>query len=218
MAKYQFEYANQKYSLTLFLISFVTFFGLLFSMTQFKRFFNIYFIMLISFGIPILIFWLNKHKIKKDGFAILEDNFTEIYKLDKVQRINFHEIKNYQVQDYNNNISLIVNLKNGKTISLSSISSFCKTENFENYCKELEVKLENYLTVNELECARKKSFFEKPWFYPFLVIVTAVILVFTIIVIVQSDKNPLPILLGAVGPLLTLWGGYLNAKNKSKIK
>lgn len=215
MAKYEFEYVNQKYSLTLFLISFATFFALFFTMLEFKKFFNVYFTLIISFGIPILFFWLNKHKIKKDGFAILEENYTEISKSDKLERINFDDIKNYQVQDYNGNISLLINLKSGKKMNLTSSSNFCKTEYFDNYCQELEVKIEKYLSLHQLETIRKKTFFEKAWIYPFLLIITGIVIVFIIILISKGGGFPIS-LIGAVAPLLTLWGGYFSAKNKTK--
>lgn len=215
MTKYEFEYVNQKYSLALFLISFATFFALLFTLVEFKKFFNIYLTMTLSFGIPILIFWLNKHKIKKNGFAILEDNYTEITKLDKLERINFDEIKNYQVQDYNGNISLFINLKNGKKINLSSNSTFCNTEYFDNYCQELESKIEKYLSLHQLKTIRKKTFFEKTWFYPFLLIITTIVIIFVIILISKGSGFPTS-LIGAIAPLLTLWGGYFSAKNKAK--
>jgi hypothetical protein len=215
MAKYEFEYVNQKYSLALFFISFATFFALIFTLVEFKKFFNIYATMILSFGIPILIFWLNKHKIKKSGFAVLEDNYTEISKLDKVERINFDEIKNYQVQDYNGNISLLINLKDGKKMNLSSSSTFCNAEYFGNYCQELEHKIEKYRSLHQLETIRKKTFFEKPWIYPFLLIITGIVIVFVIILISKGGKFPTS-LIGAVAPLLTLWGGYFSAKNKAK--
>lgn len=215
MAKYEFEYVNQKYSLTLFLISFATFFALIFTLVEFKKFFNIYFTMIFSFGIPILIFWLNKHKMKKNGFAVLEDNYTEISKLDKLERINFDEIKNYQVQVYNGSISLLINLKNGKRVSLSSSPTFCNTEYFDNYCKELESKIGKYLSLHQLETIRKKTFFEKTWIYPFLLIITGIVVVFILVLINKGGGFPIS-LIGAIAPLLTLWGGYFNAKNKTK--
>lgn len=215
MAKYEFEYVNQKYSLTLFLISFATFFALIFTLVEFKKIFNVYFTMILSFGIPILIFWLNKHKIKKNGFAVLEDNYTEISKLDKLERINFDEIKNYQVQVYNGSISLLINLKNGKKVSLSSSPTFCNTEYFDNYCQELESKIEKYLSLHQLETIRKKTFFEKTWIYPFLLIITGIVVVFILVLISKGGGFPIS-LIGAIAPLLTLWGGYFNAKNKTK--
>lgn len=215
MAKYEFEYVNQKYSLTLFLISFATFFALIFTLVEFKKYFNIYFTMILSFGIPILIFWLNKHKMKKVGFAILEENYTEINKNDKLERINFDEIKNYQVQVYNGSISLLINLKSGKRMSLSSSPTFCSTEYFDKYCQELESKIEKYLSLHQLETIRKKTFFEKTWIYPFLIIITGIVLVFIIILINKGNGFPIS-LIGAVAPLLALWGGYFSAKNKTK--
>ncbi len=215
MKKYEFEYVNQKYSIILFLMSFATFFALIYTMVEFKKYFNVYLTLGISFGVPILIFWLNKHKIKKNGFAILTENYTEINKNDKIEIVNFNEIKNYQVQNYNGNISLIINLKSGNRTSLSSGTNFCKTENFEKYCQELEIEIENYISLNKLEMIRKKSFFEKSWVYPFLIIVTGIIIVFVIIIISRGKGFPFA-LIGAIAPLLTLWGGYFNVKNKTK--
>jgi hypothetical protein len=111
MAKYEFEYVNQKYSLLLIL--FVTF-ALIFTLVEFKKYFNIYFTMILSFGIQILIFWLNKHKMKKVGFAILEENYTEINKNDTLERINFDEIKITKSKFIMESISLLINLKTEK--------------------------------------------------------------------------------------------------------
>ena len=83
---------------------------------------------------------------------------------------------------------------NEKKMNLTSSSNFCKTENFNTYCQELEINIEKYISQHKLEMIRKKSFFEKTWFYPFLLILTGIIIVFIIILINKGDGFPISLI------------------------
>jgi hypothetical protein len=82
---------------------------------------------------------------------------------------------------------------------------------------EFEVVLDKFNENNNLSIARKKTFFEKAWLLPFLVILTCALLFMVIDAFTTGKKISISSLLLSLGPILTLWGGYFAARNR-KIK
>ena len=217
MKVYNFQSVNQKKALILFVSLFAIFFALFFSMVSLKHIFNVYVTMIFSFGIPILIFWLNRKKIKENCIAKISELNSEINVDNILHFIYFEEIKSYKIESYNGSISLSINLKNNENIKLTANSNYGEIKNFEDYCRDLEISIENFNKSNKnSEVLRKKSFFEKKWVFYFLIIITLIILIFLTILISKSAEFPSS-LLSAIAPLLVLWGGYFNEKNKGKI-
>ena len=213
MKEYNFQSVNQRKALILFVTMFALFFALIFGMTSLKNVFNIYVTMIFSFGIPISIFLLNKKRIKENCNAKISEKNTEIEKEGKIHIINFEEIRSYKIETYNNSTSLNIKLKNNEKFCLNTNSNFGDTKNFENYCSDLETAIESYKKTHLIEIERVKTFFEKTWIFPFLVIITLIIIVFVIIIISKGKGFPTS-LISALAPLLILWSGYFNAKNK----
>jgi hypothetical protein len=91
----------------------------------------------ISLGIPVLIFWLNRKKIRKNGFATINNNEVEFNLNGIKEKINLNEIENYQIQIYNGT-TLNIKLKSGKNIGIVSNSFFCNPIKFNIFCQELE--------------------------------------------------------------------------------
>ena len=214
MREYNFQTVNQKRALILFVSLFALFFALIFSMVSLKHIFNIYVTMIFSFGIPILIFWLNRKKIKENCIAKISELNSEINIDDKLHFINFEEMKSYKIESYNGSIGLSVSLKNNEKIKLTANSNYGETKNFEEYCRDLEISIENFKKSHKnIEVERRKSFFEKKWVLYFLIIITLVLSIFVINIISQGKGFSMS-LISAIAPLLVLWGGYFNEKNK----
>ena len=215
MKKYNFKSVNQRKALILFISLFALFFALIFGMTNLKNIFNIYVTMIFSFGIPILIFFLSRKRIQENCIAELSEKNTEIEKEGKLHILNFEEIKSYKIETYNNSTSLNIKLKSGEKFNLNTNSNFSETNSFEEFCSDLETAIESYKKQHNIEVERKKAFFERSWIFPFLIIITLILTVF-VIIIISKDKGFSISLISALAPLLILWSGYFNAKNKRK--
>jgi len=214
MKKYDFEFNDNKFAMRLFVICLVLFLVFLFIAVWLK--FNFLISIAISLGIPILIFWLNRKKIPKRGFATMDNGKVE-FNLNGIEtKVNFNEIKNYQIQIYNGTV-LNVKLKSGKRIGIVSNSNFCNPMKFDIFCQEFEKNIEKYKTENNIELTRKKSFFEQVWIFPFLVIITSILIISVLIAIFKGMELRASIFI-SLAPLMTLWGGYYSAKNRVKVK
>ena len=215
MKKYDFEFNDNKFAIRLFLLCLILFLTILFVVTITLKF-NFIITISISLGIPILIFWLNQKRIPKKGFATMNDSKV-VFNLNGIEtKINFNEIKNYQIQIYNGTI-LNVNLKSGKRIGIVSNSNFCNPKKFDIFCQEFENNIEKYKTENNIELTRKKSFFEQVWIFPFLVIITSILIISVLIAIFKGIELKSSIFI-CLGPLMTLWGGYYSVRNRIKKK
>lgn len=220
MKEYNFEYFNQKYTQklvgVLFLTFFILFFGAIFLSAHFlirnKLILILFF--LVAVTIPVLIFQLHKKKIKKKGSAILCESFVE-FKLDNIAtKLNFVDIETYLVQHYNGAL-LHVKLKNGNKFNIASNNTYCNTSEFETLCVEFENKIENFDTKN-FEIIRRKTFFEKIWMRPFLLILTTALVFMIAFVLLTNRRIPISSILIAIGSLSTLWIGYLGTRRKGK--
>ena len=214
MTKYDFEFNDNKFALRLFMICLITFIALLFITLQLNL--NFLILITISLGIPILIFWLNRKKNPKIGFAIIGDSEIELNLNGTEEKFNLNEIENYQIHIYNG-ITLNIKLKSGKKIGIVSNSNFCNPMKFDTFCQELENKIEKYKAENNVELIRKKSFFEQAWLFPFLVILTSIAVILVLIALFKGIELKASIFM-SMAPLLTLWGGYLSTKNRAKNK
>ena len=215
MKNYEFEYDDDKLKIKIFLISFLLF-PILFFGLMFLNIFNFFLLISVSLGIPALIIQLNIKKIKKKGFAEIE-NEKIVINLNGVEKeIKFKEIDNYFINSYTGS-SISLKLKNGKRYGVISNRYFSNPIRFTQVCHIFETEYEKYKKVNNIETTREKSFFEQVWIYPFLIIFTIVIILLIAIVIYKGKSFTAPFF-GAIGGLFTIWSGYLNGKRKAKDK
>jgi hypothetical protein len=69
MRDYNFEYTDTKFTLKLLGLSFLVFVALLIAMVVTVDLIGIIGSLILTLGVPLLIFFLNKKKIKKQGAA-----------------------------------------------------------------------------------------------------------------------------------------------------
>ena len=215
MENYIFEYDDDKLKIKIFLISFFLFLILFFGL-MFLNLFNFFFLISISLGIPAIIVRLNVKKIKKKGFAEIK-NEKIIINLSGVEKeIKFKEIDNYFMNSYNGS-SLSLKLKSGERYGVISNEYFSNPIRFTQVCNIFKTEYEVYKKVNNIETKREKSFFDKTWIYPFLIIFTAIIILLIIYVIYKGQQFTAPFF-GAIGGLFTIWSVYLSGKSKATYK
>ena len=221
MKEYNFEYFNQKFTskfvgglFVLFLILFFTSI-LILSKISTKSILFVFFCLFISFLIPYIIYRFNRKKIKKYGSALIYESHIE-FNLDFTKRqINFVDIQSYLIQNYNGTLLNLV-LKDGERFNVATNNNYCDTTKFDYFCIDFEQVLEKFNENNNFTVTRKKTFFEKAWLLPFLVVMTCALVFVIIHAFTTGKKIPISSFLLAFGPLLTLWGGYFAAKNRTK--
>jgi lipopolysaccharide export LptBFGC system permease protein LptF len=213
MENYIFEYDDNKLKIKIFFISFILsviiFFGLIFFNLS-----NFFFLIFGTIVIPALIIKLNLKKIKKNGIAIME-NGKIIFNLNNVKKeIEFKEIDNYFINSHKGS-SLSLKLKTGKRFGIVSNIYFSNPIRFTEVCQIFETEYEKYKKVNNIKTTREKSFFEKKWIFPFLVIFTIIIILLVAYVIYKGQNFTVAFFV-AISGLFTTWSGYLSVKKKRK--
>ena len=214
MRKYEFEYFNPKNASRLALFLLILFCSL-FVLALLSRRSQILFlfIFLLSIGVPFLIYLTQKNKIKKHGFALIYDSYLLINLDNSEQKIEYNNLKNFHIQRFNGILLYIVFI-NGEKLKLSASSAYCDTIKFGEFCDAFENKIEEYNLLKSEVILRKKSFFEKAWFLPFLLVCTISIIAMSIFALIKGTHIPLFRFLFVLTPLFTLWVGYFSTKRK----
>jgi hypothetical protein len=214
MRDFTFEYTDTKFTLKLLGLSFLAFVVLLIAMVVTIDLIGIIGSLILAFGVPLLIFFLNKKKIKKHGTANIFDSYSEFKLADSTRKIEFGQIKTYQVERYNGT-ALAIKLKDGKDFKLGANTNFCNADQFDTFCQEFEKTIQQYKTSNNVELTRKKSIFERAWMLPLLLVLT-VGLVGGIIFAISLGKSIPPTFYSSAAVVIPLWIGYLNARKRKR--
>jgi peptidoglycan/LPS O-acetylase OafA/YrhL len=209
MKEFEFEYDDNKFKGKLFLICFLLFILLLFGILFLTKL-NFIIAMLISMGIPYFTFKFYQKKVMKIGFAKI--NAEKInFKLGAIEKeIFFNEIQNYSI-NFQNGTALSFKLNNGKRFGIISNIFFSNTIGFSKFCSHFENEILRFKGQEDIAQIRKKSFFEKPWVYPIMVIFTIIVVILAIIAIYKGVNFNAPFI-GAVGSLGSAWSMYFNTK------
>ena len=216
MKEYQFECFDQKYMQKLVGGLFLTFLIIFLSTIFLIK--GLTFIMvgsILSMIIPVIIFQFYRKKIKQNGSAKIHADFAEFNIANIETKINYSEIKSYMIQDFNGtfmNLKLIDNTK----FNISSNNTYCDTYQFGIFAQDFQKTLQEFKKENQVNIKRRKNFFEYKWVFPFLIIFTGAILYMILEGIYLGKKLPIPSLLMTIGPLITLWAGYLSNRKKSE--
>ncbi len=157
MKDYDFDFTNQRYTLTLIGLCFFSFALMLVIMITLDLSALIWSI-LLAFLVPVFIFWYNRKKIRKTGYATVYGTNAE-FRLPALQeKIEFADIKSYKVSRHQST-SLEVELKDGKTFKLYANPNFCIKARFDNVCATFDKAVQQYKTDHHADLIKKKSFF-----------------------------------------------------------
>jgi len=170
--------------------------------------------LVLTFGIPLLIFFLNKKKTEKQGTATIYDSYSEFKLADSIDKVVYADIKTYQVERYNGTY-LKIKFKDGKSFKLQLNSNFCNSDQFYSFCHELENTVQHYKTTNNIELTRQKSMFEQAWMLPFLIILPGG-LIAGITFAVSQGKNIPPSFYASAAVVIPFWISYLNARKRKQ--
>ena len=115
MKIYNFEYYNRKYALNLYGICLLTFASIFSCFFLIKDYINFVFYLLFLFGIPSIIYFSKRSKIKAYCEAIVYSDWVEFKLKNETMKINFCDINSYLIQYYN---GTVLNLKLKKIYSM----------------------------------------------------------------------------------------------------
>jgi hypothetical protein len=214
MKDFTFEYTDTKFTLKLLGLSFLAFVVLLIAMVVTVDLIGIIASIILVFGVPLLIFFLNKKKIKKHGTANIYDSYSEFKLADSTDKVVYADIRTYQVERYNGT-HLKIKFKDGKDFKLQANSNFCNNDQFDSFCQEFENVVQQYKTSNNVELTRKPSMFERAWMLPFLIVLTAGLVGGIIFATSQGKRIP-PTFYTSAAVIIPLWIGYLNARKRKQ--
>jgi hypothetical protein len=214
MRDHSFEYTDTKFTLKLLGLSFLAFVVLLIAMVVTVDLIGIAGALILAFGVPFLIFFLNKKKIKKLGTANIYDSYSEFKLADSTDKVVYADIRTYQVERYNGT-ALVIKLKDGKDFKLQANTNFCKAEQFDAFCQEFENVIQQYKTNNNVELTRKPSMFERAWMLPLLVVLTTGLIGGIIFATSQGKRIP-PTFYTSAAVIIPLWIGYLTARKRKQ--
>jgi len=215
MREFNFEYTDTKFTLKLLGLSFLAFVVLLIAMVVTVDLIGTVGGLILAFGVPLVIFFLNKKKIKKLGTANIYDSSSEFKLAESIEKIVYADIKSYQVERYNGT-ALVIKLKDGKDFKLQANSNFCNTARFDTFCQEFEKTLDQFKTTNSnVELTRKPSIYERAWMLPFLIILTTGLIGFSVFAISQGKNIP-PTFYTSAAIVIPMWIGYLSARKRKQ--
>lgn len=212
MKDLKFEYTDSKFTLILLGLSLLSFVLLLIVEREVIELLGVIGALILTLGVPLLIFFLNKKKIKKQGTAMIHDSFSVFRLSGSTVQVDYADIKAYQVERYNGT-QLKIKFMNGKNLKVEANSNFCNSSQFEAFCQEFERTIQEFKSINNVEIVRKKSMFEKAWMLPLLVVLNVGILGTFIHAHINGVKVP-RILYTSAAILIPVWGAYYKAKKR----
>jgi ABC-type multidrug transport system fused ATPase/permease subunit len=215
LTDFRFEYSRQSIIVRLLFIAVPTFITLFISTFFILQYIGLLTCIILTIVVPILIFYLNRKKIKANGRAILTADRVTFELVDNKVTYEFKDIKSYTIQYYHG-LALNLRLKEGKKFRLLANDNFCKPEKFSKFCRAFEKTLDTFESLNKTSSIRGKSIFEKQWFFVLLITLTALAIGALIYASLADKAKPGSILI-SIGALISLWTGYFATKTSRKI-
>ena len=214
MTEFQFEYSRQNIIVRVLIVALTAFIILFISTLFISEYIGIWTSIILTIGVPILIFYFNKKRIKANGQAILASDKVTFDLVDNKIVYDFKDIKSYKIQYYHG-VALSLRLKDRTKLRLLANVNFCNPELFSKFCTVFEKTIDIYKSNNESSSVREKSIFEKQWYFVLLILLTAAAIVGLIYASIADKAKPGSIII-SIGALISLWTGYFTTKTKRK--
>lgn len=214
MTEFQFEYSRQNIIVRVLIFALTAFLVLFISTFLISKYIGIWTSIILTIGVPILVFYFNKKRIKANEQAILASDRVTFELVDKKIIYDFKDIKSYKIQ-HDHGVALSLRLKDRTKLRLLANDNFCNPELFSKFCKVFERTIDTYKSNNELSYIREKSIFEKQWYFVLLIFLTIAAIV-GLIYALASDKAKSGSIFISIGALISLWTGYFTTKTKRK--
>lgn len=213
MGKYQFEYTDKKYLIKVFIV-FVTVqvISVLIVLDNASSIGSIWY--LTTCLTSLVLFFVFARKSKKRGSATINDSFTEIYLPDRHVTIHYAEVKRYKIEHFRGR-QLNVWLKNGFVFELNANYNFCNPAGFDQFVLAFDKFLTQHNRIHNVQVEKAPSMFLRAWVLPFLIILSAGLILVAAVVIYLRKTVPSSLYLSCI-LIGSLWTGYFAARKKVK--
>jgi hypothetical protein len=168
--------------------------------------------LILAIGVPLVIFLLNKKKIKKRGTATIDESSALFILANATRRVAYADIRTYQVERYNGT-HLRIRYRDGARFTLHADSNFCNADHFDDFCREFENVVQQYKRSHKTELTRTPSMFERAWMLPLLIVLTAGLIGGAIFAISLRKHIP-PTFYSSAAIILAMWVGYATARKR----
>lgn len=209
MKIYNFEYYDRPYALKLYGICILTFAVICLLFFLIKEYLNIIFFLFFLFGTTLTIYFSKRSKIKAYCKVMIYSDWLEFKLKSETMKIKIFDIDSYLIQYYNGTV-LNLKMKNGTKFNIATVSNFNNVKDFDVFCNDFE----KLLKLNTNLIIRRKSFFEKSWIIPILIVITLLLVSTLFYSLLNGMQLPIATTLITFGSLISLWAGYFNIKNK----
>ncbi len=218
MKEYKFEYTPQIAMLKLIGICFLVFFAFLFSGHYLKDFIGIWTVLIMTIGIPILIFKLFKSSCVRFGTAQINQDFLELNLNGQIQTISFSEISSYKVEEPHNGVVLKLHFMNGEKLKIGVNDNYCSSAGLDKFSNDLSEILEGFKITNHSPLVREKSLYESNFYLAFVILITLTfITVFIYSIKTGANRALLQICFGTP-MLIFIWTQFFVIRRKYKNK
>jgi hypothetical protein len=157
MKEFHFEYTDHKITLKLLGVSVLVFVLLFIVLEQIADLIGFMPSLVLLGGVPVLTFWLNRKKIKKQGSGILANDYVEFRLGDSTRKIQYADVKKYDVlrtwdrghegpstdnkeelhtrvsDDESLSVFLKIKLRDNRQFKLQASSHFCDARQFHKF-------------------------------------------------------------------------------------
>jgi hypothetical protein len=137
MKEYTFEFTDTRYTRILLLLSLLSLLVTLIIMGKFVDLIAYPAGFIPIFAIPLLVFFLNRKKIKKIGSAILQSDQAEFNFNGSVKKISYSEINKIEIFRYRGT-HLTIKLRDKQKFIIQGNSYFCDYRSLDLMCQDLE--------------------------------------------------------------------------------
>ncbi|MEP6713730.1 MAG: hypothetical protein ABJA37_14985 [Ferruginibacter sp.] len=213
MKEYQFQYTIQRDLLLLILACFVSILISIFiGMALFPESKQMPLTLtVISIIVPFIIFRYFKNKVVNICIAKLNKTSVEFELKDSIIKlVNFNDLISYKVYYSTKGPILYLKLNSGR-FKIFAHNYYCNSDPFNDFCKDLEIKIENYKAENKVDIIREGSIFVTKGMLYFLIVTTSI---YFISFFIETNSLRIAIEIGGGIYLFIFWIKYFIEKNK----
>jgi len=204
MKEYQFQYTKTSGTLLVLMICFAVFIITILIGVSLKI--QEILIMGIELVLMILLFQFLKKIATGNCIAKINDTKVEFNLEEDLKIINFSDLVSFKVH-YGSNATVLY-LKTENDNFKIYTTSFSR-ENFQSFCKDIQIRIEEYKASNKTQIIHKGSIFATAGMLYFLVIAT---LIYLLAFIVETKELRLAIGISGGFYLLIMWIAYSNKR------
>ena len=174
---------------------------------------NVFLTIALSFGLSFLLFQILKRKVVRSCIARLSETSVEFDFTNETKVINFSDLISFKYE-YGKNGPMLYLKTQAENFRIFANNNFCKTDDFEIFCKDTIIQLDNSKNKNNLTLIHEGSIFTKKGMLYFLIGASSIYL---LAFLFETKTLRIAIGIGGGFYLLIMWTKYY-IENKKMIE